>query len=65
MAMVKGLMGGGALTLVVSLVLGSQGSRGAFLNIQDVMLGNVHIWWSWPLFLASSGIAWGIMTMMK
>lgn len=65
MGMIKGLMGGGALTLVVSLVLGSQGSRGAFLQIQDAMLGNVHIWWSWPLFFASSGIAWAISLMMK
>ncbi len=65
MAVVKGMVGGGALTLVVSLVVGSQGSHGAFLRIHDTMLGNVHVWWSWPLFLASSGIAACIAIMLK
>ncbi|HEX9807724.1 MAG TPA: hypothetical protein VGA34_12605 [Alteraurantiacibacter sp.] len=63
--MFKGLLVGAVLTFTVSLVLGSQGSRGSFLNIHGMAVLDFHVWWSWPLFFASSGIAWGIATMMK
>lgn len=65
MEMVKGLLLGAVLTYVVSLVIGSQRSAGGFLRIHDIGMGDVHIWWSWPLFLAAGGISWGILTMMK
>lgn len=65
MDMVKGLLLGAVLTYAVSLVIGSQGSTGGFLRIHDIGVGTVHVWWSWPLFLAAGGISWGILTMMK
>jgi hypothetical protein len=65
MEAVKGLLLGAVLTFVVALVIGSQGSSGGFLNIHQLHLGDVRLWWSWSLFLVSGGGAWAILAMMK
>lgn len=65
MEIFKGLLVGAVLTFVVALVIGSQGSTGSFLHIHRLTIMEIQFWWSWPLLLASSGIAWGIMSMMK
>lgn len=65
MELFKGMLVGAVLTFVVALVLGSQGSTGSFLYIHQLAVMDYKIWWSWPLFLVSSGVAWGIMAMMK
>jgi len=65
MEMVKGMLLGSLLTYAVSLVIGSQGSTGGYLHIHYIGMGNVHLWWSWPLFFAAGGLSWGILTMMK
>ena len=56
---------GGILTFVVSLIIGSQGSRGGFLSIYRAEFMDYSIWWSWPLFLAGSGLAWGLMMLQR
>jgi len=57
------------LTFVVALVLGSNGSSGAFMHIHamkiDLVYAQYYMWWSWPGFFASTGIATGILAMMK
>ena len=69
MPIFRGMLFGFILTFVVSLVLGSNGSTGAFMAIHsmpiDVYYAQFSIWWSWPGFLASTGIATGILAMMK
>jgi len=61
----KALVPGVILTLIVCLLIGSSGSHGGFLNIFRVMIEGYAVYWSWPMFLASTGTAWGIISMMK
>ena len=56
---------GAILTYVVSLLIGSQGSTGGPLAIFRTELYDYTLWWSWPLFLAATGLAWGIMMMQR
>ena len=56
---------GGILTYVVALVIGSQGSRGGQLAISRVEIYQYDLWWSWPLFFAGTGLAWGLMIMQR
>ena len=65
MELVKALPLGVILTFVVALVIGSQGSSGGFLSIHYMAVGDYRLLWSWPMFLASTGLAFGILTMMK
>ena len=65
MTLIKAILLGAILTGVVSLVIGSSGSSAGYLNIHYMAVHTFHVYWSWPLFIASSGIAFGIMLMMK
>lgn len=56
---------GGILTFVVALIVGSQGSRGGFLSIFRAEIYQYEFWWSWPLFFAGTGLAWGIMMLQR
>lgn len=74
MLVIKAMLLGAILTGVVCLVMGSQGSTGGFLYIHAVdvpaaklhfeQLHNFTFYWSWPLFLAGSGLAWAILLML-
>ncbi|PEQ11154.1 hypothetical protein B2G71_18720 [Novosphingobium sp. PC22D] len=57
MPLIKGLIPGSLLTWIVAGVLGSNGSRGGFLDIARVNLDGHTMYWSWPLFLAATGLA--------
>ena len=65
MAMFKALIPGFLLTFIVCLVMGSNGSRGAWLAIHRVSIESIEIWWSWPLFFISTGLAWALFWMME
>ena len=56
---------GGILTWVLAVVIGSQGSRGGQLAIHQMPVHTFEVWWSWPLFLAATGLAWGLMIMQR
>ncbi|HEX7711796.1 MAG TPA: hypothetical protein VF418_12765 [Sphingomonadaceae bacterium] len=74
MSFIKAMILGAILTGVVSLIVGSQGSDGGLLSIfpVDVHAAKLHFeqvhnftfYWSWPLFLAGSGLAWAIILML-
>lgn len=64
-ALFKALFPGVILTLIVSILIGSSGSSGGFLNIFHTMIQGQTVYWSWPLFFASTGVSWGIIAMMK
>ncbi|MEY4239597.1 MAG: hypothetical protein RL339_2198 [Pseudomonadota bacterium] len=59
----KALVPGGVLTWLVSTAIGSQGSRGAWLAIERLHYQQHSIFWSWPLFVIGTGIAWAIFAM--
>ena len=56
---------GAILTFVVALTIGSQGSRGGQLAIFRAEIYQYDVWWSWPLFFAGTGLAWGIMMLQR
>ena len=58
MTLVKALVPSTILTLVVAAVVGSAGSSGSFLNLQDTHINGHVIYWSWPFFLVASAITW-------
>jgi hypothetical protein len=64
MAFFKALIPGIILTWVVSIIIGSNHSDGGFINIQRESIAGHDIYWSWPLFIASTMIAWAIIAMM-
>ncbi|WP_395395077.1 hypothetical protein WBP07_06925 [Novosphingobium sp. BL-8A] len=65
MAAIKALIPAFILTWVVSLVIGSQGSRGGMLAITHTFYEGYELYWSWPLFLGATGLAWAIFTLLE
>ncbi len=72
-ALFKALIPGIVLTWVVSLVLGSNGSKGGFLYVHQLhFTGNsafaastTYLYWSWPLFFAATGLAFALFKMQE
>ncbi len=72
-ALFKGMIPGILLTWVFCGVLGSNGSKGGFLYIHLIHIaGNSafsmsshSFYWSWPLFIASTTLAFAIFKMME
>lgn len=65
MEMIKALMLGAALSAVVALVIGSQGISAGPLAIHPVAFADARFYWSWPVFLSGSGLAWSIMLLNR
>jgi hypothetical protein len=65
MPFVKALIPGVILTFVVCIILGTNGQTGAWLEVHRTSLASQDFYWSWPLFVLSTGIAWGIFAMME
>lgn len=65
MEFVKAVPLGAILSGVVSLVIGSQGARGGQMAIHLAEVSDYSFYWSWPLFIAGAGLAWGIMLLQR
>ncbi|WP_395332929.1 hypothetical protein WBP06_06285 [Novosphingobium sp. BL-8H] len=65
MAIIKALIPAFLLTWVVSLVIGSQGSSGGMLAITHTFYQGHELYWSWPLFLGATGLAWAIFSLLE
>lgn len=65
MSFVKALVPGIILTFVVCIILGSNGSQGGWLEIYRVHIEGISFYWSWQLFIAATGLSWGIFWMME
>ncbi|QKG72675.1 hypothetical protein HQR01_05565 [Erythrobacter mangrovi] len=65
MELVKAIPLGAILSGVISLIIGSQGSHGGQMAIYMAEVVDYRFWWSWPLFFAGSGLAWGIMMLQR
>lgn len=69
-ALLKAIPFGIFLTLIVALFMGSGGASGGILSIHpfDVQVAemglDIRLYWSWNLFLASTGLAFAILLMM-
>ena len=56
---------GAVLSVTIGLVIGSQGTAAGPLAIQLVSLADTKFYWSWPVFLLGSGLAWGMMLLQR
>lgn len=65
MELVKAVPLGAILSGVLSLIVGSQGTRGGQMAIHLAEVSNYSFYWSWPLFFAGAGLAWGIMMLQR
>ena len=63
--MFKALGLGAVLTGSIALIIGSQGSSAGPLAVHAMAVGEYHIYWSWPIFAAGSGLSWGIMLLQR
>ncbi|OYW46947.1 MAG: hypothetical protein B7Z33_00840 [Sphingomonadales bacterium 12-68-11] len=63
-ALLKAAVLGAILTFVVSLFMGSGGATGGLVNVHGVTIEGWHFYWSWPLFLIGTGLAFGLITLM-
>lgn len=57
----KALIPGVILTFVVCMFMGAGHSTGGFLNIRHYVVMNHGFYWSWVLFVVSTGLAWVLM----
>lgn len=65
MDMLKAIVIAAAITTCVAIVIGSQGSSGGQLQIHSFMVADQKLYWSWPLFLGGSGLAWALMLLQR
>ncbi|MCK0129718.1 hypothetical protein [Erythrobacter sp. F6033] len=65
MDMLKAFVLGAILTGSIAGVIGSQGASGGPLDVHSMALGDLRVFWSWPIFLAGSGLAWALMLLQK
>ena len=65
MDMLKALIFGAVLSATIGLVIGSQGTSAGPLAIHMVAIADARFFWSWPVFLSSSGLAWGLLLLQR
>lgn len=65
MDLLKALMLGAVLSATIGMVVGSQGTSAGPLAVHLVSLADAKLFWSWPVFLSGSGLAWGLMLLQR
>jgi hypothetical protein len=64
MSLIKALILGGFLTWLLCLIFGTNHQKAGWLSVHQMQVLDYQIYWSWPLFLAATGLAWALMAMM-
>lgn len=64
-AFIKAFVPGTLLTWLVSLFIGSAGSTGGVLYIHHLSYGDHELFWSWPLFVVGTLLAWFLLTVSE
>ena len=65
MEMIKSAFLGAVLAWVLAVVIGSQGSSGGSLMIHQMSIGDIKVFWSWPVFFGGAGISWALMLLQR
>ena len=65
MDLLKAMGFAAAITGTIALVIGSQGTSAGSLAIHPYILGDMKLYWSWPMFFAGSGLGWGLMLLQR
>jgi hypothetical protein len=56
---------GAILAFVVAGLIGHGGGTGGILNVRHVAIEGFKFYWSWMLFVAGTGLAFGIFMLME
>ncbi len=64
LSLLKAVIPGLIINLIVSTIVGSNGSTGGVLQIQHMNIQGYQIYGSWNLFFAATGLAWALLLMM-
>ncbi len=62
---IKALTLGAILSATLALVIGSQGSSAGPLAVHMVSVADAKLYWSWPIFLSGSGLAFAIALLQR
>jgi hypothetical protein len=65
MTFLKSMIPGFLLSFIVSTVIGAQRSTGGFLNIHQLHYHSHSMYWSWPLFIGGTLLAYAIFKSME
>ena len=65
MGLLKAMGFGALVTGCIAVVIGTQGSSGGALAIESFKVADVRLYWSWPMFLAGTGLFWGLLLLQK
>jgi hypothetical protein len=65
MDLLKAMVIAAALTGCVAVVIGSQGSSGGQLAVHAMAIGDYKVFWSWPLFVCGTSLAWALMLLQR
>lgn len=65
MDLLKAMVIAAVLTGCVAIVIGSQGTSAGQLQIHAMTVGGARIFWSWPMFLAGTGLSWGLFLLQR
>jgi hypothetical protein len=62
---IKSVVFGAVVSAAIAVVIGSQGTSGGPLAIHTVSLGDVRMFWSWPMFLSGTGLFFALSLMQR
>jgi hypothetical protein len=65
MDVIKSVVFGAIVSAAIAMVIGSQGTSAGPLAIHLVSLGDMRLFWSWPLFLSGTGLFFALSLMQR
>ncbi len=65
MDLLKAIGFGALISACVAMVIGTQGTSGGQLAIQSFELADFRLYFSMPVFLASTGLFWGLLLLQR
>lgn len=65
MEVIKSLILGAILSITIGLVIGTQGTSGGALAIHLVEFADMRLYWSWPVFVSGSVLAFGLLLLQR
>ena len=64
-ALLKGSLAGIILAFVLAEIVGRLGSTGGMLRVFEFHLHGIALYWSWPIFVAATGLSTAIFAMLE
>jgi len=65
MGLLKSMGFGALVSGCVAVVIGAQGSSGGQLAIHPFEVADYRMYWSWPMFLAATGLFWSLLLLQR